>query len=158
MKIAYYGYGNVRRPRGTLHDVKGKPILKKEELLLYEDHDAACLVYRTRLGGWVRLLGTLAFPDIGTGSLYRTSDRIIYLRRPPVEQYSSGAARWVSRSEGFMDEARRWETKGLREGFSIDMEEVRKLRRRGRRGIWMRVGYRGSNYVVVLRPSLMPFI
>lgn len=157
MQVAYYEFGNVRSPLNIIHDSDGRPILRKGEILLSQDDNSRCGILRTRRRTWSSLGGTLIFPNLGVGSLYRTDRRIIYVRTPPISDYAIGEEEWIEDPVDYVQRAKKWLAHGYKESFTILLSEVRKVRRQ-RKETWLYIEFRGSRYKAVLRTSSHPFI
>ncbi len=154
MEIAYYNFGNVKEPLGSIHDDKGVPILEKGEVVVVQDTDAGCEV--SKGGG---LFGTMVFPDVGSGELYRTDRRIIFLRIPPMTAYATESHGWIDDRRKFMGQAKGWAKKGFRETVVLPIDEVTKTKRKARgKEVIFSVSVGGQKYQVRISPSVRPFI
>ena len=159
MEIAYYSFGNVDRPLGKIHDERGAPILMKGEMVLAQDNDAGCEVLKVGGGLMGVLAPTIVFPDIGTGELYRTDRRYIYLRVPPLSRYAEAREAWIDNPLEFAERAKEWLKEGFREAVSIPVREVKKtVRKKKDRLIVLHVRHGGERYLVRLTPSIRPFL
>ena len=159
MRIAYYAFGNVSEPRGTLHDDKGEPVLDKGEVVLAQDNDAGFELTRVPRGILGKLFPTIIFPDIGSGELYRTDRRIVFLRIPPISHYAEGGRSWIDDPVRFMRIAKQWLQKGHRESVSIPVTAIRRTSRRRRdREIVLHIVHDGERYIARLTPSIRPFL
>ncbi|MCI0496924.1 MAG: hypothetical protein L0Z54_01325 [Thermoplasmata archaeon] len=159
MRIAYYNFGNVREPRGDLHDEKGEPVLQKGEVVLAQDIDSGFELTRVQKGLVGRVFPTMIFPDIGSGELYRTDKRIIFLRIPPISHYAQGDRSWIDDPVRFMRLAKKWLQQGNRETVSIPVSMIRRtVRKRGDREVVLHIIHEGDRYIARLTPSSPPFM
>jgi len=154
MEIAYYDFGNLKEPKGKIHDDKGRPILEEGEVILVQDNDAGCEV--TKGTG---LFSTMVFPDIGSGELFRTDRRIMFLRIPPMSFYASEHHSWMDDRRKFMGMSKSWLKKGYRETVAVPVEEIKRTKRkRGGKEVLFTVSGGGQKYQVRVTPSVRPFI
>lgn len=121
MDIAYYTYKNIDTPLGKIHDENGKPILNKDELQLSEERDVRCFILKK--GFFPRVV----FGDVGFGTLYRTSDRIIFIREPKPELFMRIGN--IERATDYALQAKQWKRAGKRESFSLPLEEITNFKR-----------------------------
>jgi hypothetical protein len=154
MEVAYYTFGNEKQPQGVIHDEKGSPLLEEGEVVLLQDTDAGCEV--TRSAG---LMSTMVFPDIGSGELFRTDRRIIFLRIPPISSYAAERHGWIDDKRKFMAMVKIWLQKGHRESVVIPVADIlRTKRKRGGKEVVFSLSVSGQKYQVRITPSVRPFI
>ena len=159
MQIAYYSFGNVPRPRGTLHNDVGEPILEKGEVVLAQDNDAGFELTRIPSSIVGQIFPTMIFPDIGSGELYRTDRRIMFFRIPPISHYAEARHSWLDDPLEFMRLAKGWLQKGYRESVVIPISEVKKtVRKRHDREVVLHVLFDGERYIARFTPSVRPFM
>jgi len=121
--IAFYSLGNVKKPRGTLHDEKKKVIPTNDEITLSTDKLAQASIVTLDSP----FKKTILFPNTGPGIATRTDSRIIFLRKPLPKALIDLLP--ADLGEPLAMDAKVWEREGYREGFSIPTTSITRYRR-----------------------------
>jgi hypothetical protein len=158
MDIAYYHLGNVKDPLKKMHDKKGKPKLKKGEMMLNEYPSVKCQIFKTPGNTWLPILGTVYFHNAGTGRFYRTTDRMIYLRKPQVRDIMLNTGIRENEAMDISFAAKKWERENKMEAVSIPMDQIKKIKRKPGKGITLKVEDKRGRFIVSLGSALVAFI
>lgn len=116
MRIAYYGYGNLDEEHdkfglGTIYDNNGNILLREnEKLITKEDKVRTEVISRRRYDIPMR------FDDAGVGTLYRTNQRMIYIRNP--------SARWQAVIGAVHSTLERWIPNLHKECWDLPLNEI----------------------------------
>jgi hypothetical protein len=158
MDIAYYHLGNVKDPVKKIHDKKGKPKLNKEEMILNEYPSVKCQVFKTPGNTWLPLMGKVFFHNAGTGRFYRTTERMIYLRKPQVRDIMLNTGIRENEAMDISFAAKKWERENKMESVVIKMDEIKKIKRKPGRGITLKVEDKRGRFIVTFGSALVAFI
>lgn len=121
MLIAYYTYGNIQNPIGKIHNEKGDLILEQDEIQLSKDEGVRCVIYKGRF------FPKIIFRNTGKGVLFRTSDRIVFIREPNPKECMK--IRNLEMATDLALQSKQWKREGKKECFSLPLDEIQKIKR-----------------------------
>ncbi len=155
MDIAFYDLGNVEKPLGKLHTKKGEPRLKKDEMIIQELNTVKCEIRLLLLPMvWSPLFSKPIMLNTAEGSLYRTSDRFIYLREPDHKKIMMNKRIGDDLATDLAFQAKVWQRREWKEGFIISQKEISNFIRRPGWGSIINVLSKGKRYRIILRSPM----
>jgi hypothetical protein len=158
MQIAYYHLGNVKDPRKKIHTKKGKPKLMKDEMVLREFPSVKCQIFKTPGNTWLPLVGKVFFHNAGTGTFFRTTERMIYLREPQVRDIMLNTGIKEADAMDISFNAKKWERDNMLEAVVIPQEEIIKIKRKPGKGLTLHVQDKKGRFIVSFGSPLIAFI
>jgi len=158
MDIAYHYHATVKDPLGKIHDKKGNPILKKGEIILNDYSAVRCQVFKTPGNTWLPFVGTVFFHNAGEGRFIRTTDRMIYLRKPYIRDImlNRGIPEEEAVKISFM--AKKWEREKKLESVVIPLDEIIRIKRKPGIGLTLRVEDQRGRFIVSFGSALVSCI
>jgi hypothetical protein len=126
MKIAYYGTGNLqehpdRCGLGMIYDINGNLILKHYEKLLFCFPAIRTIILNVKENSYYS--GNCIFHDAGMGKIYRTDQRIVYIREPSISKQTAVHISYVP-DIGHAGWAKLWKENGFRECWELPLNEI----------------------------------
>ncbi|MBU3901825.1 MAG: hypothetical protein KKE04_00450, partial [Candidatus Thermoplasmatota archaeon] len=130
--IAHYDTGNVKDPLGVLHNERGKPVLLNKEKILNIVDGVFLHAHKWHLDKFFQASTMTTFSDAGSGCIYITNNRMIYLREPsPTRQLSEGGPLGAPKYISLAAQSKEWLEKGRLEGISIPVKNIVEITRKG---------------------------
>jgi len=158
MDIAYYRHANVKDPLGKIHDKKGNPVLKKGELILNDYSAVRCQVFKTPGNTWLPFVGTVFFHNAGDGRFIRTTDRMIYLRKPNIRDIMLNTGIREEEAVEISFKAKKWEREKKLESIVIPLDEIKRIKRKPGIGLTLRVEDKRGRFIVTFGSALVSCI
>lgn len=153
--IAHYSTGNVKDPLGVLHDEQGRPILLNKEKILHTVDGVFLHAHKWHLDKFFQASTMTTFSDAGSGCIYITNNRVIYLREPsPMRQISEGGPLGAAKYIPLAVQAREWLEKNRLEGVSIPAKNIVEITRKGmiRKKVYIKAILDEYRYEIFIRP------
>lgn len=153
--IAHYDTGNVKDPLGLLHNERGKPVLLNKEKILHIVDGVFLHAHKWHLGKFFQASTMTTFSDAGSGCIYITNNRMIYLREPsPTRQLSEGGPLGTPKYMPLAAQAKEWLEKGRMEGISIPVKNIVEITRKGmiRKKVYIKAILDEYRYEIFIRP------
>ena len=96
--------------------------------------------------------------DSGTGNFFRTTDRIIYIRKPQIRHIMMNTGIREREATDICFKGKQWERDKMFESVVIKMSQVRSIKRKPGKGATLKVEDKRGRFIVSFGSPLVAFI